>query len=132
MTDLGEAVDAGAVGLGDDADRPALLEDDGCAVRALGQQREGVADGVVRIQHDRGLEDGVACLTQATTSATTSSGMSCGSTLSPPRRAIVSAIRRPDTAVMLADDDGDRRPRAVGGREVHVVARDDRRPTTAP
>ena len=28
--------------------------------------------------------------------------MSCGSTARPPRRATVSAIRRPDTAVMLA------------------------------
>ncbi len=40
--------------------------------------------------------------TQATTSATTSAGMSCGRIASPPRRAIVSAIRRPETAVMLA------------------------------
>jgi hypothetical protein len=39
--------------------------------------------------------------TQATTSATTSTGMSCGSTAMPPRRATVSAIRRPATAVML-------------------------------
>ena len=40
--------------------------------------------------------------TQPTTRATTSTGMSWGITASPPRRAIVSAIRRPDTAVMLA------------------------------
>ena len=40
--------------------------------------------------------------TQPTTSSTMSSGMSCGSTLMPPRRAIVSAIRRPETAVMFA------------------------------
>ena len=40
--------------------------------------------------------------TQATTSATTSPGMSCGRIASPPRRAIVSAIRRPETAVMFA------------------------------
>ena len=50
---------------------------------------------------------GVSCtrsrvLTQATTSATTSAGMSWGRMASPPRRATVSAIRRPDTAVMLA------------------------------
>ena len=44
--------------------------------------------------------------TQATTSATTSTGMSWGSTASPPRRATVSAIRRPDTAVMLATTTG--------------------------
>ena len=41
-------------------------------------------------------------LTEATTSATTSVGTSCGRTVMPPRRATVSAIRRPATAVMLA------------------------------
>ena len=41
-------------------------------------------------------------LTDATTSATTSVGTSWGSTVMPPRRATVSAIRRPATAVMLA------------------------------
>ena len=45
-------------------------------------------------------------LTQATTSATTSIGMSCGRMAMPPRRATVSAIRRPDTAVMFATTTG--------------------------
>ena len=49
---------------------------------------------------------GWRAFTHDTTSATTSSGMSCGRTLSPPRRAIVSAIRRPETAVMLATTSG--------------------------
>ena len=40
--------------------------------------------------------------THETTSATTSPGMSCGMIARPPRRAMVSAIRRPETAVMLA------------------------------
>ncbi len=40
--------------------------------------------------------------THSMTSATTSTGMSCGSTAMPPRLATVSAIRRPATAVMLA------------------------------
>jgi hypothetical protein len=40
------------------------------------------------------------------TSATTSAGMSCGMIATPPRRAIVSAIRRPDTAVMFAVTSG--------------------------
>ena len=40
--------------------------------------------------------------THETTSSTMSSGMSWGRTLRPPRRAIVSAIRRPETAVMFA------------------------------
>jgi hypothetical protein len=49
---------------------------------------------------------GSRCLIQATTSATTSTGMSCGITASPPQRAMVSAIRRPDTAVMFAATTG--------------------------
>src|SRR3954451_15482658 len=44
--------------------------------------------------------------TQRITSATTSSGMSWGSTARPPRRASVSAIPRPLTAVMLAATSG--------------------------
>ena len=40
-------------------------------------------------------------MTQATTSATTSTGMSCGRMVTAPRRATVSAIRRPATAVMF-------------------------------
>ena len=45
-------------------------------------------------------------LTKDTTSATTSVGMSWGITLRPPRRDTVSAIRRPETAVMLATTRG--------------------------
>ena len=45
-------------------------------------------------------------LTYSTTVSTTSSGMSWGSTVRPPRRATVSAIRRPATAVMLATTTG--------------------------
>jgi len=45
-------------------------------------------------------------LTEATTSATTSSGTSWGSTAMPPRRATVSAMRRPETAVMFATTTG--------------------------
>ena len=45
-------------------------------------------------------------LTLPTTSATTSVGMSCGMIATPPRRATVSAIRRPETAVMLATTNG--------------------------
>ncbi len=41
------------------------------------------------------------CFTHDTTSRTTENGMSCGITVMPPRRATVSAIRRPVTAVML-------------------------------
>jgi hypothetical protein len=45
-------------------------------------------------------------LTYMMTVSSTSSGMSCGSTVMPPRRATVSAIRRPATAVMLATTTG--------------------------
>ena len=41
-------------------------------------------------------------LTKSTVSWTAAIGRSCGRTTMPPRRAIVSAIRRPATAVMLA------------------------------
>ena len=37
---------------------------------------------------------------------TTSSGISCGITARPPRRAIVSAIRRPEIAVIFATTNG--------------------------
>ncbi|CAB4616056.1 unannotated protein [freshwater metagenome] len=45
-------------------------------------------------------------LTQLITSATISSGISCGITAMPPRRATVSAIRRPEIAVMFATTKG--------------------------
>ena len=45
-------------------------------------------------------------LTKRTTSATTGSGMSCGITARPPRRATVSAMRLPAIAVMLATTSG--------------------------
>ena len=62
LAELGEPVDAGEVGLGDDADRPArpLVDDDRGAVGALGQQDERLADGLVRRQRDRGVVDEVA------------------------------------------------------------------------
>ena len=41
-------------------------------------------------------------LTQEITSLTISRGISCGMTAIPPRRAIVSAMRRPEIAVMFA------------------------------
>jgi hypothetical protein len=45
-------------------------------------------------------------LTKSTVSRTAVIGRSCGSTTRPPRRATVSAIRRPATAVMLATTTG--------------------------
>ena len=102
VRDLGEPVDPEAVGLGDHPDRPAVLEHDGGPMRALGQQGQGVTDRVLGLQRDRGLEHRVARLHPRDHLLDDPSGMSCGRTLIPPRRAIVSAIRRPDTAVMFA------------------------------
>jgi len=45
-------------------------------------------------------------LTNSTVCCTAVIGRSCGSITMPPRRAIVSAIRRPATAVMLATTTG--------------------------
>ena len=45
-------------------------------------------------------------LTKSTVALTAEIGRSCGSTVMPPRRATVSAIRRPATAVMLATTTG--------------------------
>ena len=54
-------------------------------------------------------------LTQATASPTTSPGMSCGRIAMPPRRAMVSAIRRPEMAVMFATTSGIVIPATAGG-----------------
>ena len=59
---LGEAVHLGAVGLGDDAHRAAVPDDDGGLVRALGDQRQRLGDRLVGAQLDRGVEDVVALL----------------------------------------------------------------------
>ena len=48
-----------AVGLGDDADRAAVLDDDRGAVRPLADERERGVHGVVRADDDRGLDDRV-------------------------------------------------------------------------
>ena len=61
--------------------------------------------------------------TPATVSATAAASTSCGITAIPPRRASVSAIRRPDTAVMLAAmigmvaPDGSATERSTSNRE---------------
>ncbi len=51
-------------------------------------------------------QTGCRDLIQPTISATASGATSCGSTVSAPRRASVSAIRRPATAVMFAATTG--------------------------
>ena len=61
---LGEAVEAGGVVLGEHAERAAaVVDDDDGAVGALVDQPERVADRVVRRQRDRRLVDRVAHFT---------------------------------------------------------------------
>ena len=60
LTRLGEPVDVTAVGLGDHTDRATGLDHHGRAVRPLGDQRQGLGDGLVGAQHDGGVEDEVA------------------------------------------------------------------------
>jgi hypothetical protein len=60
---LGETVRSRAVRLGDDAEGgPGRVDDHDRAVRPLGQQREGFADGVGRPQGERRVDDEVAGL----------------------------------------------------------------------
>ncbi len=65
LVQLGEPVGAEAVRLGHDADRPARVDDDDGAVRALGQQGERVADRAVRLEGQRRLDDEVPLLDPA-------------------------------------------------------------------
>ena len=62
LAQLGEPVDAVAVGLGDHADRAAVLDHDHGAVRPLGQQAQRVARGRLRAERQRGVVDQVAAL----------------------------------------------------------------------
>ena len=102
LVDGGEDVDAGELGRGHDPQRAALLVDHGDdAVRALVQQGEALADGAAGRERERMVHQDVPLLDRAD-STRRSSARSCGRTARPPRRAITSAMRRPETAVMLA------------------------------
>ena len=104
---LGEAVDPGGVGLADRAQRPAVLDHHDHAVGPLGQQGQRLArPWLCGVTVTAVSKMGWEALTFATVAATTSVGMSCGRIAIPPRRATVSAIRRPETAVMLATTSG--------------------------
>lgn len=93
--------------VGDDADGAAVLvHDDACAVRPLGQQGERVGDGSAGGQLDRGVQDEVARLDPGDDVGDDLDRDVLGMTTRPPRRAMVSAIRRPAMAVMLATTSG--------------------------
>ena len=102
LAQLGEPVDVGAVVGRDDPDRSAVLDHDGSLVSPLRHQRQRLGDRWVRRQLDRGVEDQVSLLDPAHDVGDDGSGMSCGMTTRPPRRATVSAIRFPAIAVMFA------------------------------
>ena len=107
---------------GDQTDRTALEDHDGDAVRALVDQRRRVGHRIVGRQHHRGVDDQVAALDEVDRLLTAVIGRSCGRTTMPPRRAIVSAIRRPATAVMLATTTGMVVPEPSCGGQVDVEA----------
>ncbi len=65
LGERGEAVDALAVGVGDDADGAAVLDHDQGAVGALGQQRERLGDGGAGVEGDGGVVHQVTLLDPA-------------------------------------------------------------------
>jgi hypothetical protein len=95
VADPGEPVHPGAGGLGDDPDRAALEHHHGGAVRALVDQRERIGHRVVRRQLDRGVGHQVPALDEVDGVRDRRERQVLGSTTRPPRRAMVSAIRRP-------------------------------------
>ena len=105
---LREAVEADGVLLGEHAERPpAVVDDDDRAVRPLVDQPEGVGDRVVRRQRDRRLVDRVARLDVVDVGGDdVERDVLRAAPRCPPRRATVSAIRRPATAVMLPTTTG--------------------------
>ena len=125
LVDLGEAVDVGAVGLRDHADRAPAVHDDRGAVRALADEREGGVDGVVRADDDGRLDDGVLGL-HVRDDVRHDVGRDVlrdDRDAAAPRHGLRHAAPRDGRHV--GDDDGDRRARAVGGGEVDVEARRD-------
>ena len=128
VVDLGEPVDPGEVGLGDDADRAVADGDDGGAVGPLVQQHERLADGHRGGQGDRGVVDEVARLLPGDDVAhdlgrdvlrDDGERTPAGGRLGHPAAG---------DGGHVGDDEGDRRARAVDGREVDVEPAGHRRP----
>jgi hypothetical protein len=70
-------------------------------ISAVASDTESSGDSVTGVSTTRSR-----LLTNSTMSRTAEAGRSCGRTTIPPRRATVSAIRRPATAVMFATTTG--------------------------
>ena len=119
---LGEPVHAAAVRLGDHPDRagrrrrpPPPRRAAACGSGAGRRRPVSSGRSVTGVSKTRSR-----LLTQATSRPPRRVGMSCGSTTMPPRRATVSAIRRPATAVMLATTTGMVVPVPSSVRQVDV------------
>ena len=128
VVELGEPVDPGEVGLGDDADRAVADGDDGGAVGPLVQQHERLADGHRRGQGDRGVVDEVARLLPGDDVA-----HDLGRDVlrdDGERTAAGGGLGHPAAGDggHVGDDERDRRARAVDGREVDVEPAGHRRP----
>ncbi len=113
----GEPVDPGARGLVDGADGPsALVHHDHGAVGPLGQQRQRLGHRVARAEDERGVPDDVPRLDPGDDVGHRLGRHVLGEHGERPRRASVSAIRRPATAVMLAATTGTVAPDPSGLR----------------
>ena len=125
LGDPREPVDVGAVGLGHDADGPAVLDDDGGAVRALAEQVQHAVHGVLRGHDHRRLDDGVLGL-HVRDHARHDVG---GDVLRDDRDAAAPGDGLRHAAAghggHVGDDHGDRGAGSVVGREVDVEPRRD-------
>ena len=107
---------------------PAVLDHDDRAVGPLGKQAEASPTVSRARKGDGGVVEDVAALDEADRRRPRRrAGMSCGITAMAPRRATVSAIRRPATDVMLATTTGMVVPRPVDGGGVDFEPRRDAR-----
>ena len=120
----GEAVHADAVGLGDQADRacprrpPPRRRARACGSAPSRRTPSRRATSVTGVSTTRSR-----LLTKSTVCLTAVIGRSCGRTTMPPRRATVSAIRRPGHRGHVGHHDRDRGARAVRRRQVDVEPR---------
>jgi hypothetical protein len=81
-------------------------DDDDAVALGRGRQRRRLGDGRVGAEHERVSHRTGWSLTQRIAASISCSGMSCGSTPSPPRRARAAARRGPVTEFMLEATSG--------------------------
>ncbi len=98
------------------------VDDDRRAVRALGQQRQRVTDRLCGVERERRCRRRGGVLHPGHDVGDDVERDVLRDTAIPPRRATVSAIRRPATGGHVRDDERDGRAGAVGRRQVDVVA----------